>query len=164
MTVLGGRNVLALVIAAVLGFLLIQHLLTPSCWCCATTLGGWLLSSTLKDRFERPRPEVVPHLTEVPGQGHELSQRPFDDIDRGLSDPGNSSGPTRRAACAQVLPGRGCPAGAVPGRPSRVYLGVHYPTDVLAGWWAGLSWAVFCWLTARFLQWCGAVENRAVPE
>ena len=48
---------------------------------------------------------------------------------------------------------------------SRVFLGVHYPTDVLAGWTAGLAWALFCWIVARILQQRGKVEQPGIePE
>jgi undecaprenyl-diphosphatase len=44
---------------------------------------------------------------------------------------------------------------------SRVYLGVHWPSDVLGGWALGASWATLCWLIALWLQRRGQIERPA---
>jgi undecaprenyl-diphosphatase len=52
-----------------------------------------------------------------------------------------------RLYCMAVAMGATALVGA-----SRIYLGVHYPTDVLAGWLIGLSWALICWMIERSLE------------
>lgn len=122
----------------------------------ASAVGTELWMTLLKRAYERPRPTVVTHL-DPPG---------------GLSFPSGHSMIavalylTLAVLIARALPHRrlrvftvavGATLALVIGA-SRVYLGVHYPTDVLAGWTIGLAWALTCGLVARWLGGRGRVE------
>src|SRR5689334_9118092 len=61
LTALGGIAALSLMTATVSGYLLICRKYGALALLLAATLGGLLLSAVLKERFERPRPAIVPH-------------------------------------------------------------------------------------------------------
>ena len=108
---------------------------------------GMVLSFLLKWGFSRPRPELVPHATKVYTSsfpsGHAMSSALFFLSCALLPD---WQYPKRSAArwwigVAVLIPL--CVAF------SRVYLGVHWPTDVVAGLCAGFFWALLCFLLAK---------------
>ncbi len=159
LTALGGVIVLALVSLAVVVFLAIVRAYHAMLFFLAAILGGWLLSTLLKNAFDRPRPDVVPHLSQAytssfPSGHSMMSAILYLTLGALLARLVESMWlKLYFVAVALVVTFLvGC---------SRVYMGVHYPTDVLAGWCAGLSWALLCWLAARFLQRHGAVESSA---
>jgi undecaprenyl-diphosphatase len=116
----------------------------------ASTGGGLALSSLLKECFNRPRPDIVPHLSYVytssfPSGHSMLSAVVYLTLGSLLA-----ASVTQRKLKAYILFVAILLAILV--GVSRVYLGVHYPTDVLAGWMAGLAWSLLVWLIARWLQ------------
>ncbi|RUL86956.1 phosphatase PAP2 family protein [Tautonia sociabilis] len=161
LTALGGVAIIGLVTAASVGFLAMDRKYHAAVLVLVATVGGQLLSAALKGLYDRPRPDVVPHLMHASQasfpSGHSLlaavTYLTLGALMARLVD--------RPALKLYIIAVAALIAGMV--GVSRVYLGVHYPTDVLAGWAVGLSWAILCWEVARRLQRRGMVEPTIEP-
>jgi undecaprenyl-diphosphatase len=156
MTALGGVAVMFLMTAAVAGYLLMVRKYHAMWLVLIATAGGLLVGSVLKDAFNRPRPDVDHYsyvVTSSFPSGHSMMSAVVY--------------LTLGSLLTRIVPERGVKIYLIlvalfltllVGL-SRVYMGVHYPTDVLAGWTAGLVWAMLCWVVARSLQKRGKVEK-----
>ncbi len=156
-TALGSVGVLAMVTLAVVGYLLLDGKRRIALVVVVATLGALAASTVLKTGFDRPRPELVPHGMHVytasfPSGHSMLSASTYLTLGALLARVQR-----RRRIKAYILL-VAIFATLVVGI-SRVYLGVHWPTDVLGGWTAGAGWALMCWLLARWLQRHGQVEE-----
>ena len=121
------------------------------------TLGALGLSTLLKNTIDRERPDLVPHHTRVytasfPSGHSMLAASTF------LTMGALLARVQRRKRMKAYILLVAITATLLVGL-SRVYLGVHWPTDVLAGWTAGAAWALSCWLLARWLQRRHEVES-----
>lgn len=159
-TALGGATDLTVLTVVTVGFLFMARKRSAAVFLLAAVCGGLVLSMLLKDVFERPRPGVVPHLMEEHSSsfpsGHSMMSAVVYLTLGALLDR-FVEGRHLKLYCLAVAMLLTMLVGC-----SRVFLGVHYPTDVLGGWTAGLTWAVLCWLVARYLQKRGAVERAPV--
>jgi undecaprenyl-diphosphatase len=150
-TSLGSVVFLGFVLIAVVGYLLLIHKRALAVLMAVSVVGGELLSTILKKSFDRPRPDI-PHVTQVftasfPSGHAMLSAITFLTVGALLA----RATPELRVkryfiALAVFL--------TLAVGVSRIYLAVHYPTDVLAGWCLGSGWAILCWTVALWL--CGS--------
>ncbi|KQT35120.1 hypothetical protein ASG29_03085 [Sphingomonas sp. Leaf412] len=146
-TALGDGVILTGVVIAAAGFLLVQRQWRTAALLVLATASGGLLAGQAKLWIARPRPELVDHLVPVTG----LS------FPSGHATNGAIVYLTLASLVTQVERGRGVRrytlavaillVGAI--GISRVYLGVHWPSDVAAGWCAGTWWALAWWWIAR---------------
>jgi undecaprenyl-diphosphatase len=146
-TALGSAPVLIIAVLAVVGFLALAESYRLALFSLAASLGGLVLSSVLKYLIDRPRPELAPPdvftFTSSFPSGHSMMSAV---IYLTLAALVARLMERRRlklyalgiAICLTLLIGA-----------SRIYLGAHWPSDVLAGWSAGAAWALLCWLIAR---------------
>jgi undecaprenyl-diphosphatase len=155
-TALGSAPVLGFFVLAVAGALWARNQHHALALLLAATLGGRLLNALLKDVFERPRPELALRLTEVKSTSFP-SGHAMDSAVIYLTLAALLARLVKPRALKLYFLGLAVLLTAVVGF-SRVYLGVHYPSDVLAGWTAGLAWALLCWTVASYLQKRGTVE------
>lgn len=155
-TALGSIPFLGLLLVAVVCYLLLVGKRGLALLMGASVLGGEAIDTILKIGFRRPRPELVAHAARVftasfPSGHAVLSAVTFLTIGalltRGHADRRVKVYFIALAVLLTVTVGL-----------SRVYLGVHYPTDVLAGWCLGAAWATLCWVAALWLQTRGQVE------
>jgi undecaprenyl-diphosphatase len=123
-TALGSLSVLALVIAASVLFLFITRQRVGAWMVLAATVGGIAATFIFKAVFARPRPDLLLHDAYVT----------------------SSSFPSGHAVMSVAV------AVTLLVGLSRIYLGVHWPSDVLGGWSLGAAWAIVCWATAEWFE------------
>jgi undecaprenyl-diphosphatase len=150
LTAFGGVAGLTILTAIIAGYLLVARKAATSIFLVAAIAGGATVSTLLKAGFDRPRPDIVAHLVDVNTtsfpSGHAMNSAV---VYLTLGALLARSQPERmvRIYILAVAIGLTLAIGF-----SRVYLGVHWPSDVMAGWCVGAGWAVLCSIAARKLQ------------
>jgi undecaprenyl-diphosphatase len=158
LTALGGIVPLTLITSFVVGYLLIIRKYGAMWLMLAAVVGGMLISFTLKRVVDRERP---------PDEGERLSHVYTKSFPSGHSMMSMVVYLTLGSVSARFVKSRTVKAYLIGSAlfisflvgVSRVYMAVHWPTDVLAGWTAGLVWAILCWLVATYLQRRRVVEQ-----
>ena len=156
-TSLGSISVLGIVSFAVVVYLLLAKSRAAALLVLVAVLGGLAINSLLKIQFARPRPDLFVPAAKVFTASFPSGHAAYSAI----------AYMTLAALLARTTECRRLRIYFVAVAVtltfmigvSRVYLGVHYPTDVLAGWCVGSAWALVCWAIMTRLQHKGQIES-----
>jgi len=160
-TSLGSIVVLAIITFAAVGYLLLARKQAAAWLMLIAVFGGVALNDLLKAAFARPRPDIVTHAVRVfttsfPSGHASLSAITYLTVGALLAQSQSSRKVSiyfmALAAFLTVIVGT-----------TRIYLGVHYPTDVLGGWCIGAAWAMACWIVAARPQATGRIGLTGPP-
>jgi undecaprenyl-diphosphatase len=155
-TALGSFSLLGLIVLGVCAYLYLARMRSAALFVLVSVLGGTLLSTVLKMGYNRPRPDLTTmseQFTASFPSGHAmLSAVTFLTLGALLA----RFAPTRRL---QILSIGGALLLTLLVGLSRLYMGVHYPSDILAGWCLGSAWALLCSSVAIMLQRRGSVDQ-----
>jgi undecaprenyl-diphosphatase len=160
-TALGGTTVLCFFTLVTCGYLFLDGKRHMAAFVLASVITGLVAGTVLKEIFDRPRPNLVPHAvytasTSFPSGHSMMAAVTYLTLGALLA-----RSERRKRIKAYFLLVAAFLSGAV--GVTRVYLGVHWPTDVLAGWTAGAVWAILCWTVARWLQSRRQIEQEISP-
>ena len=147
-TALGGFTVLGLVTVAALAALIVYRRWWQAIVFGTAAVGAQLLAETIKNVVGRPRPTFVARYDLIASSsfpsGHSIMAPAIYFTLAAIV----TAGELRPAARGLLMVGSVALVTAI--GVSRVYLGVHWPTDVLAGWALGSAVALVAWLALRW--------------
>jgi undecaprenyl-diphosphatase len=147
-TGLGSFTILGFVLVATVLYLVLSGRGKTALFVGFSVVGGTILSTALKILFDRPRPDVEAvarvFTASFPSGHATVSAVVYLTLGLLLAE----ALPSRRLKVYFI--GLGIFMTVAVGI-SRIYLGVHFPTDVLAGWSLGGAWALACWISYSLL-------------